>query len=357
MDSPVIAPFPPGTGGPIALSPKQAKNYFEFFPSGSHREVLLLGELVEQWVHFVRTKGHKVLCAARHGPCELCEKAAIANDDISIRQTEYYAASYVRGWRDRQYDQRVSVFSDAAGEELLKLAAGAAHRGLRLDVERKAHGNTSRFKLSLLTAIPRGFPIVLPQAFDLVPFIRARFGRAQDPRQPLVFLPAFKCEPVIASGGRPKPLNLSADDCAPADEIRAKLKAYRERPEVEDKPAAPASVPVPAAESPPAAPPKAVIEPAIDVVPEVLRDKARPRPAADELPAGIGGELDVIARAAVPGFYGPRLLVQQPLDVDAELDSVAKLCGDLKAERPFLHGKQGANGNGHHATNGKGGTK
>jgi hypothetical protein len=226
MDGPSIAPHP--GGGALALTPKQAKGYFEFFSVGTHREVLLLGDLVEQPVHYVRSKGHKVLCASRAGVCELCEKSA-DTDDVSTQQVEYYAAAYVRPWREREFHQRVAVFSSAAGDEVLKLIPDGTQRGHRLDVERYSHGNSGRFRIKLLAGLPGGFPAVLPPAFDLVPWVRARFGKRQDPARPLVFLPSFKVE-AVSSGpaGRPRGLGLSAEDCSPTEDVMKKLREFKQ---------------------------------------------------------------------------------------------------------------------------------
>lgn len=288
------------------LSPRQAKKFFELFRPGTHREVLLLGDLAEQLVHWVKSKGHKVLCAARQGPCELCAQAG-ESADISTRHSEYLAAALVRPWRDRLFEQRVAVFTAAAGEQVLTLTAGGQQRGQRLDVAR-AQGSRSRIKVELINGLPAGFPDTLPPEFDLVPWVRARFGKPQDPARPLAFLPPIKCGGPTTRAvavGRPMPLDLTADDCAAPkamtpDEAESLLRkidaagthampAMREKCEqvLRDAgrpvPTAARPVATPATSSPtarpsppppPPAPPAAVVEPAevplVDAVPSAI---------------------------------------------------------------------------------------
>ncbi len=223
MDRSSISPgqTPVGTLTPAVVKSR----YFEFFPAGTHREVLLLGDLVEQYVHRVNSKGYNVLCGARAGRCEMCEKAA-ESDDVGIQRVEYYAPSFVRPWRDREFIQRVSVFSAAAVESILRLIPEGSQRGHRLDVERYSQGSSSRFRIKQLAGLPSGFPSMLPAAFDVVPFVLARYGKPAKAHLPMVFLPPFKCEAVMSGpAGRPRPLDLSADDCRVAPEDLAKMKS------------------------------------------------------------------------------------------------------------------------------------
>ena len=69
MEVPVISPDP----GVRDLTPKQALRWFEFFRPGCHRCAILLGDLVEQRVHYIRSKNHKVLCGRSVGASGLVE--------------------------------------------------------------------------------------------------------------------------------------------------------------------------------------------------------------------------------------------------------------------------------------------
>jgi hypothetical protein len=223
----------------------------------------LLGDLVEQAVHYVRSKGHTVLCASRACACELCEKAA-ESDDVSDRRVEYYAASFVRRWTERTFEQRVAVFSAAAGEDILRHVPLGSQRGVRVEVRRYAHGSSSRMSVKPLDGLPKDFPSILPAAFDLVPFIRARYGKRQDPRQPLVFLPPFKCERPTAAFGRPRHVELSVGDFKPTEEAidtMRKAKAFLVDQDANGYATSPTCPPVPspgpAADPSPADPPDA----------------------------------------------------------------------------------------------------
>src|SRR4051812_28204197 len=99
MDQHTHSPHP-GAGAPSPAEVK--KRYFEFFPVGTHREVLVLGDLVEQMPHWVGSLGHKVLCGARAGKCELCDQAG-DSAHVDARQAEYIAPTYVRPWREREF--------------------------------------------------------------------------------------------------------------------------------------------------------------------------------------------------------------------------------------------------------------
>lgn len=212
MEQSVHSPMPGADPVTPVLSPAEVKRkYFEFFDVGTHKEVLLLGDLVEQLVHWVQSKRHKVLCVARQRPCELCAKAA-TSDDVETLQSEFYAASFVRSWRERTFFQKVAVFSAAACETILKLADGQPLRGRRLEVTRSKQGNSARFKIGDLAGLPAGFPVAIPPAFDLVPFVVARYGGIPDPRRPMTLLESFQCERVqVGPSGRPKPLDISAN--------------------------------------------------------------------------------------------------------------------------------------------------
>ena len=279
MDASVHSPTS-GTAG--ALTPALVKSkYFEFFPGGTHREALLLGELVEQYVHRIRSKGYNVLCGSRAGRCDLCERAA-ESDDIGVQRSEYYAAGFVRVWREKMFEQKVVVFSTAAAEQILRLIPEGSARGSRLEVVRYSHGSSSRFKISLLQGLPAGFPAVLPAAYDVIPFIRARYGKPAHPTQTMVFLAPFRCERSnMALVGRPKPLGLSVEDCAPdlaeLDKVREKLAQWKEQiaATTPTPPAAPAATPV---VTPPADP---VPAPAALVPPPVVTPPVAPATAPD----------------------------------------------------------------------------
>ena len=346
-----------GAGGG-AFTPAQAKKFFEFFSVGTHREVVLLGDMVEQPVHYVRTKGHKVLCGARVGPCALCELAA-HDGNTSTQQLEYYVPAYIRTWREREFHQRVAVFSEAAGRQLIAVLDGGPHRGRRVEGKRTSQGTSARFKIEAKDGMPGGFPASLPPAFDLVPFVRARYGLRQSADRPLVFLPTFKCEPSGTTGpSRPRSLALSAEDCKLSDEDLNKFRNY-----VRGQQAA-AEQPDPLAAIPPAAAPTPAAE-SVEVPPELAAIKVRQGKAAAEaeadMPRLFTGELDVIEHAAIPSNYGPRLTVRSAvgdgLNIDAELDSVSKLCADLKRTAPCLNGNAKPSANGQHTEAGKGGAK
>jgi hypothetical protein len=315
----------PVDGGPGVLTPTQVKSkYFEFFEAGSHHEVLLLGDLVEQYVHWVRSKGHKVLCTARVAPCGLCERA-LASDDVSTHQVEYYAPAFVRGWRERTFEQKVAVFSAGACEAVLKLLDGQPARGRRLDVERFKSGTTARFKVKPLDGLPSGFPSVLPPAFDLVPFVLARYGHPPDPRRPMVLLPEFKCEAVSAGpAGRPKPLALSPGDCKPpmtpqaAADLLPKARAWNSKNLVAEC--------------------EAVLRAAGLNIPPAPLDliASDPAPAAEELPTGR------LAEPSAP--YGPRVAVHSPAtDAEVLADGTGRIvCREVKQQCPALNGTHAA---------------
>ncbi len=138
---------------------------------------------------------------------------------------EYYAPSFVRASSEREFHQKVAVFSAAAREKLLQLIPDDTARGKRLDVQGVKHGTSARYLVSALPGLPREFPSVLPSAFDVLPFIRARYGKSQEPGNGPVFLPSFRCEAIRPSGpGAVKDLAVTAADCAPdADEL-ARMK-------------------------------------------------------------------------------------------------------------------------------------
>jgi hypothetical protein len=110
------------------------------------------------------------------------------------------------------------------------------------------------FKIKALPGLPAGFPAVLPAAFDVVPFIQARYGKPLT--RPIVFLPSFKCEPASTlPAGRPRPLDLSAEDCAPSPEELAKIKALLAEGKARFTSAAPTTPPSsPAPVAPPSPP-------------------------------------------------------------------------------------------------------
>lgn len=235
MERPVFHPDT-GDGASVpTLTPRQARKHFEFFKVGSHREVILLGELVEQRVHYVRSKNHKVLCSSRLGACALCEKAG-ESDDVSDLQVEYYGAAFVRLWleRERHFCQRVAVFTAVAGENVLRLVTEGSLRGHRFEITRPT---SQQFKVKHLAGPPRGLSSIVPPEFDLLPFIRARFGKAQDPARPLQFLAAIHSRDLVSGPvGKPRPLDVTAADCVESPEellaIAAKFEAAGEAPKL-----------------------------------------------------------------------------------------------------------------------------
>jgi len=362
-----------GAAPPRDLTPRLAKRYFEFFKPGTHREVLLLGDLVWHESHWIKSKGYKVPCGAQFGACELCLRND-TSDDIGPRQTEYLAPTMIRPWRDREFQQRVAVFTAVAGDIVRGLLPEGQQRGRRVEVSREQSKN-STFKIVVLDGLPAGFPDTLPAAFDLVPFIRARFGKPQDLARPLIFLPPIKCGgPSTRSrpAGRPRSLDLSPDDCAPVDEMTpeeaerllAKINAdpefswttQRERCErvlreagrpVPPRPSRSGDTapPEPAANQPPAAaavltpPPRATRPAAVGAAgaaPAVFAPDPAPAAAPARPPLVVHretslteAELDALARTG----KGPRILklvrvpaapAAQPTLADKAIDSLAR---------------------------------
>lgn len=333
MDNSAISPSSEGGG---ALTPRQAADYFEFFKSGSHREVLLLGDLIEQPVHYVKSKGHKVLCGARQGVCDLCEVAA-TSENVSTQQVEYYAATFVRSWKEREFHQRVCVFSAAAESTIRRVVPDC--RGQRVSVLARKQGTSVRYDIEQMPGLPRGFPLVLPAAFDVLPFIRARFGKRQDPARPLVLLSPFKCEPtaVRPGGSRPKPLDLSADDCRVDAGDLAKMKAAlaeRLRGWGDDAGGTPEPVtPTPTPPAPAAAAP---------------RPQPQPKPTEPGL-AEAGQALGAVLGRLIPGVnaeYGPKVPVREPITAADEHEALTKragsaVCDTQRGRSSFLNGKKG----------------
>lgn len=198
--------------------------------------MILLGDVIEQRMHYIRSKNHKVLCGASVGACSLCLKAA-ESDDISVSHSEYLAPAYVRLRKGREYAQRVAVFTAVAGELVRDVAKGPA-RSLRFEVYR-----ASKQKIEIK---PRGqCRCYLPPAFDLLPFVRARFGLPQEPSRPLVMLPPFNMSEADASPtNRPAALDLTAADCVPNPDEMARIKAIMAARMGGDPPAT-AAVPAP----------------------------------------------------------------------------------------------------------------
>ena len=306
------------------LTPKQAKKFFEFFSPGTEREVLVLGDLAEQHVHYVRSKGHKVLCGARVGRCDLCEKAG-SSDDVSDQQVEYYAASFVQAPKDREMHQRVAVFTAVSGEELLRLVPEGSLRGHRFSVRRES---TQKFKLRLLAGPPRGLSNVIPVAFDLLPFVRARFGRPQSADRPFVCLPPLRSKDLVSGPAhRPRPLDVSAEDCTPSPEVLAKLHEYVNRFGGGEQPP-PVAAPTPGPTQPP---PIGTPAPADDQAEDV---ETTPPPVKS---------IDVPAIAANPANYGPRKQVNgQHTPTTADTTPGADLIGGILANHPALrNGRKG----------------
>jgi hypothetical protein len=328
-------PISPSSEGGGTLTPKQAADFFEFFKSGSHREVLLLGELIEQPVHYVKSKGHKVLCGARQGLCELCEVAG-QSENVSTQQVEYYAATFVRSWKEREFHQRVCVFSAAAESMVRRLVPEC--RGQRISVLARKQGTSVRYDIEPMAGLPRGFPLVLPAAFDVLPFIRARFGKRQDPARPLLCLPSFKCEPTNARpAGRPKPLDLSAEDSRTDPDELAKMKATLAQKLASWQ----GAEPDPATPTPTAA--------AVQT-PRPAAPSPRPQPTPTEPGLAEAGQaLGAVMGRLIPGFnaeYGPKVPVRQPITEADEHEALTKragsaVCDTQRGRSTFLNGKKG----------------
>ena len=244
------------SAGASALTPRQARTYFEFFRAGTHREVLLLGDLVEQPVHFVRSKGHKVLCASRVAVCDLCEISA-TDADVSTQQVEYYGAMFIRA--------------------VERARLSPARRGV-LRCRRRGSLATNR-RLSTRPAPRRRAPsprdVVALQ--DPPRSIRCRVGSPRSCRRRLTCCRSFvrgsagdrirrgrSCSCRRSNARRRtsarsvdrKSLDLAAHDCEISEEERAKVRALlaerRHQWTIEDAAAA-AAVDKPAEAAPPAA--------------------------------------------------------------------------------------------------------
>ncbi|HYH68163.1 MAG TPA: hypothetical protein VD866_25950 [Urbifossiella sp.] len=376
------------------FTPAQAKKFFEFFPTGSEREVLLLGDLVEAQVHWVKSFGHKVRCSASSGHCDLCIIVGEGNNEVGIRQTEYTAPAYVRPKRQKQFDQRVVVFSAATGERVLALLgeAGLQCRGQILNVKANKHGPRScRYEVTHLASLPRETLAGLPAEFDVLPFVQARFGRPLPAGSPLVFLQPFKIERAVAAVVRPKLLPVRPEDsqyAIPADEERRKVQdliarnrhkwAGGESPAPAAEPTSePTSPAAPAATSPPTAPAAAPNHaPRASSRPGVRINQPAPDPTAE--PDSIDGALDRVVNRFALGddpmrvdgdidhyVYGrkvqrgPKVAVYEPPSAEDEDAALHKrvgetTCDEQKERSPFLN-KPGKNGT--HTPAGKGGAK
>lgn len=224
MDNSPISTAPAGGPAPSVpvLSPHEAKQWFEFFKVGARREVLLLGEPVEMRVHWHRSKQHKILCTALHGTCALCDIAA-TDPDVGVQQVEFGCPSYVRAARSNEFLQRVAILPRGACEQILDAAADGC-RGRLFEIVR---GASNRLQVRGSDKLPREFPSILPPAFDVLPWVRARFGMRQNPKQPLVILPPIKCEGGTGPRpGRPVLLPLTREDVGLDADMLAKFKWY-----------------------------------------------------------------------------------------------------------------------------------
>lgn len=347
MENSVISPI---AGETPALTPEQAYTFHEFFKVGFHREVLLLGDPAEQWVHHVERRKRKI-CTSSAGRCALCE-AAPFDRDIEPRQLEYVAPAYVRPLKESEFVQRVAVFPRAAGEELGR-QCGDDYRGRLLTVVREP---SNRLKIKVGGELPKGIAGALPPAFSMLPFIRARFGLKQDPREPAVFLPPFRCEQVRATVARPKPLALTKEDIGLTVEAKTKLSDYAAKLQA-DTPEPVHVPPAPAPSSKTAATQVlgVVVRPA-DPVPVPVPAPARPSvPEVLDAAAPTDGpvQLDPMRLLLSRGeaVYGPKKLTRAPLDAAAEEEALSAgtgsiLCGDFKSRAtvPFSKNGHGKNG-------------
>lgn len=224
-----------------ALMPEQAKKIFEFFSKGTTRHVILLGDVVEQRMHFVsEPKRHKVLCTAITGSCELCLKAA-TSETISTSHPEFLAPAVIRTGERGDFKQQVAVFTLAMEEQLRELLTDGPGRGYRFELRRESH---HKFKIILDRRAPHTLAHALPMSFDVLPWIRARFGLPQDPVNPPVRIPNFSCREVPGPAARPKPLALTASDRQSAEEweaTKAKIAEAKEHAKSDDAPRPPAA--------------------------------------------------------------------------------------------------------------------
>lgn len=334
--------------------------WFEFFPVGSTREVLLLGDVMDLLVHYVKDSRRKKLCKSEYAPCELCDEAA-SSRNVEACQAEYYAPAYVRRPKEAEFHQKVAVFPAVSAVILQELFPLGQMRGKRVEVTRKGD---RKLYYKALPGMPKGIPDLLPAAFDLHPFIRARYGQAEEPGCPLVVLPPLRAEIDTRAGDRPARLTLRAtdvDDLAPktVDELRAYIAkceesgfrslAARARQVLNAKLAGgpvegTASADDTVVDRPP--PAAAVVEPA-----EIT--SAAPPPAAPEKP-----DPDVLFLKAKMSSgearYGPRRVAREAIPAGDVVDQILTdttgeiVCREEKEKAPCL------NGTGHHSANGNG---
>lgn len=328
MESPSFAPASAGCQTTHRLRPSEVETeFFEFFPKSSRREVLLLGDVVDLLVHYLPGSRRKKLCASEVGPCDLCDLAA-TSPDVEACQAEYYAPAFVRRPREREFRQRVAVYPAVSAVMLQELFPLGSMRGKRVEVHRKP---SRMLEYKALGGIPRGLPAVLPAAFDVLPFIRARYGLPEEPGRPLVVLAPLRCEPDARPGDRPARLTLNVrdfDDLAgkSEEELRQYLAKCEERGfhhqaartrELLATKFAPPAVTVPPAAVPPA------------------QDRIR---LADltvrpELVEGVNAQV------------GPRHLVQAAITPELEEEALEKrsaesVCGDFRGRMSSIKAKR-----------------
>jgi hypothetical protein len=334
----VPIPSPSGAGGCVsALTPKAAKKFFEFFLKGTRRDAVVLGDPVEVQGHFVRGLNYKVMCSASTGECNLCQQAA-TSADIAIATPDYMApgAIALKGW----FVQRVLVFTAAMEEKARELIEDAIRRGHRLNVNRES---AQKFALKVASRVPAAMSHEVPPGFDVLPFLRARYGLAQDPANPPVFFRPFPVSllKATAPGTRPKPVALGASDRHTADEhqkLLAKIEESREQRKKWDEDGRDGSggAPVPAAPKPPADPTTSAAEP--EDVPE-----AEPIDDADDIaptatvPADpiedLAADVKPTAKPTGPRTAGPRI------NPPAKKDAGPTVFGDILGRV----GKKGGN--------------
>lgn len=313
--------------------PSQVKEqFFEHFTgAGAVREVLLLGDVVEYEVHYIteptpageRSRGHMKLCKAAHGPCELCAQAA-ASPFVREAQTEYAAPAMARKPREKEFRQRVIVLPRASATKLTELFPLGQMRGKYVVVTRLRNRQLGYVEKP---GLPAGLPRLLPAAFDVLPFVRARHGLPQEPGRPMVFLDPLAADDGPAGGPRPARLGLTQDDFddlrqMPRDQLLALIARYEEHgwPRSAERARKVYAERFGVFPEPPRAEPPATI----------------PITAALPVVEEVGVQAEGPQRVPLAGFppeaYGPKTVAREGVPADATATPAPKLLADKAIE-------------------------
>lgn len=281
MDLSVLCPAVGASGGvpahaaPLNLSEKDAKKFFDFYKVGTARRVIFLGEVLSQKMHWVASLNYKVICTSSVGRCELCQKAP-SSDDVAKADYEHLVACAVRE-RDGRFHQRIGVLTDGLYkgtdryQGLTEFFDDTSPRGHAFDIARPSKHT---FTVKPLRKSSWGTSSALPPAFDLLPWIRARFSLTQTPDRPLTLFTPFTIQDLgVQPTGKPRELDISASDGQSLAEVAkikellvAKTKAWQKE-DAEATVSALKAAGLDAAVEPvaPVDPPAAAAEPAVDL--------------------------------------------------------------------------------------------